>query len=489
MKNVESSSSSGRNDPIMIDPYYTSKAFYTFAPLAVVYTIIANSALLVAKPFSFIRRNFIPMNMHVPIEERFTLTTRTTRTNDGDEIKAIDNMESVNHTVIVTGSNTGIGFETASSLVELGYDVILACRSRDKGERAAQKINSRFGGGGTTQPLSPPSSSSSFGEAIFLHPLDLSSFNSVRSFVKVFQSKYGHLNILVNNAGINSSGTSVDGMDLCFQTNFLGHYLLTRLLLPHLLKAKNHFPSNDGGIAQNGVEAGRVVNLSSVTHHFAGASEERRNGVKTHGIHNEEWWRGCTEPTVSENTYKESKMAALLLTHELNRRYSNQGLRAVSVNPGAVNSDIWRDFPAFMMKVHDMIYLTSKQGSRPSYAAAIGDCKCVTIYLLIICMFCQCFLIQYYYIIYNSAKRSSVSPTILATLGKTKACPTAKIFQIPIPSLVFIACTIHGNARYLCRICDHRLPFAFPRECCCNVECLWATGRSRKGMNCSSCNN
>ena len=77
----------------------------------------------------------------------------------------------------------------------------------------------------------------------------------MKSFSKAFQEKYSHLNILVNNAGINSTGKSMDGMDLCFQTNFVGHYLLTRLMLPYLLLAKN-YGSGDR------VEAGRVVNLS-----------------------------------------------------------------------------------------------------------------------------------------------------------------------------------------------------------------------------------
>ncbi len=134
--------------------------------------------------------------------------------------------------------------------MEVGYDVILACRSRDKGEMAVKEINERH------------ANNKMKGKAIFSLPLDLSSLKSVRSFTENFTSSYDHLNILVNNAGINFTGKSVDGMDLCFQTNFVGHYLLTRLLIPHLLKAKNKFSSNDGGIHGNGVEAGRVVNLS-----------------------------------------------------------------------------------------------------------------------------------------------------------------------------------------------------------------------------------
>ena len=154
---------------------------------------------------------------------------------------------------IVTGSNTGIGYETALELVNQGYTVILACRSRDKGQAAADQINDSISAANVNQDggIKP-----STGKALFLHPLDLSSLQSVKSFAEAFESKYSHLNILINNAGINTTGKSVDGMDLCFQTNFVGHYLLTRLLLSKLLKAKNLFGSGDV------VESGRVVNLS-----------------------------------------------------------------------------------------------------------------------------------------------------------------------------------------------------------------------------------
>ena len=128
---------------------------------------------------------------------------------------------------IVTGSNTGIGYETASSLVERGYKVILACRDEKKGKKAAKDINSMIG------------NKKECGEAIFETTLDLSSLASVRLFSDYFSKKYNHLNVLVNNAGINSSGKSVDDLDLCFQTNFLGHFLLTNLLLTNLLNAKN----------------------------------------------------------------------------------------------------------------------------------------------------------------------------------------------------------------------------------------------------------
>lgn len=261
--------------------------------------------------------------------------------------------ESSKSIAIVTGSNTGIGFETASSLVEHGYTVILACRSRSKGETAAEKINK--------------ASSSSSGKAIFLHPLDLSCFSSVREFSEKFYEKYeaDALNILVNNAGLNASGNGVsdDGLDLVYQSNTLGHFLLTKLLMPKLEQAKNiYFDDTD----KSKVERGRVVNLSSVMHHFNQVSYD---------MNKKDFWVKRSVPGVSDNTYSESKLASILFSMELNKRYDK--IRSVSVNPGAVNSDIWRDIPKTLMKyivgpVFSLLFLTTKQGSRTSFAGSIS---------------------------------------------------------------------------------------------------------------------
>jgi NAD(P)-dependent dehydrogenase (short-subunit alcohol dehydrogenase family) len=324
------------------DIYFRNALFSPMIPIAGIYSIVAHFALMLLKPFPKFRVN-----------EALLLPQ------DQFEVSINDK-----HVAIVTGSNTGIGFQTASALVEKGYEVIIACRSRDKGVIAANNINISKRNGCK-------------GKAIFLHPLDLASLDSVNAFAKDFQRKYSTLHILVNNAGINTSGTSVDNMDLCFQTNFLGHYLLTRKLIPNLLRAENRFP------ADHIVERGRVVNLSSVTHHFS-SCHEKRHGAKCDNIsgkHDESWWKCSTYPGVSDNTYKESKLAALLFTHELNKQYGGLGLRAISCNPGSVNSDIWRNYPKFMELVHKALYLTPKQGCITSIVAALGKLPPKAVYL------------------------------------------------------------------------------------------------------------
>jgi len=242
---------------------------------------------------------------------------------------------------ICTGSNCGIGFETSKALVEQGYEVVLACRSRDKALQAVEAINSGSAGG-------------SGGRAVFVHPLDLSSFDSVRSFCGAIKQKYGCIDVLINNAGLNTSGKSERGLDLLFQSNFLGHFLLTEQLMGCLLKG--------GG--------GRVVNLSSVMHHFADGLE-----ATPHQPHSYEYWKYVAQYNAerSQSSYTPSKLAALLFTLELNRRYGDRGLRSIAVNPGAVNSDIWRNTNRWLVKLFGLVYLTSVQGCSTSVAAATQD--------------------------------------------------------------------------------------------------------------------
>lgn len=353
-----------------VTPYYSNAAFNKCMPLSVLYTATAHLLALFMKPFPF------RVKVETLHQEDCFSPSKTENFRIHNEPKTKSPLQ--RHVALVTGSNTGIGFETASSLVDMGYDVVLACRSRNKGEKAAEAINARR-------------KSSTSGKAIFLHPLDLSSLSSVKDFLKIYSESYQTLNILINNAGINTTGKSEDNMDLCFQTNYLGHYLLTRSLVPHLLKAKNYYlgyVTDESNKIDKPFEAGRIVNLSSVTHHFARPDEKRIvNGIEVQSEQfDEAWWKGCATPGVSDNTYKESKLAAALFTEELNNRYSQHGLRAVTVNPGAVNSDIWRNYPKFLLKyilgpIFNLLYLSTKEGSKTSLVGAVGKLPENAIYL------------------------------------------------------------------------------------------------------------
>ena len=334
-------------------PFYARASFTKMCVPALLYSVLINSLLRVLSYVPFISRLCInPSKLHP------------------EECFAVQNL-STQPIAIVTGSNTGVGFETARGLVERGFHVILACRSRQKGVDAADKINRQI-------VTSSRAELKVIGKASFLHPLDLASFSSVRSFCKSFSEKYDSLNILVNNAGINSQGdTTEDGLEVCFQSNFVGHFLLTKLLLPALLKARNTYSSNECSD-----EAGRIVNLSSVTHHFAPANERTFSNDDDNGIHDKYFWKGSAVPGVSAGTYRESKLASILFTMELNKRYGGEeGIRSIAVNPGSVSSDIWRNESDLTKKLYKMVYLTPKQGSSTSLAGSIGNLPQDAIYL------------------------------------------------------------------------------------------------------------
>ncbi len=239
-------------------------------------------------------------------------------------------LENSHKVAIVTGANTGIGYETARTLVvDYGFQVILACRSKDKAMQAMLAINLQ-----RQEILS--------GEAIVLEQiLDLSSFESVQLFAEEVRQRFSNVDVLINNAGRNTSGKSGRRLDLLFQSNFLGHFLLTKELLKVM-------------------QEGHVINLSSAMHHFSGTRPLDESYWNSVALHSED------RPP---ETYAASKMAAILFTQELTRRYQ---LRSTAVNPGAAASDIWRGFPQWMQQVMKVFFLTPAQASIPVVAAAVS---------------------------------------------------------------------------------------------------------------------
>ena len=234
---------------------------------------------------------------------------------------------------VVTGSNTGIGLETARGLAARGFTVVLACRSTDKGEQARQQVLDGEG---------------DLAARLLVMKLDLSSFDSVRAFVRelLARGELPPLRVLVLNAGLNVVGMSKDlrtaeGYDLTFGTNYLGHFLLVNLLLETL---KRNGPS-------------RVVSLSSVTHRTGRADYARQFHKSYHA-----------------DGYATSKLALTHLAFEIQRRYAADGVMGIAVNPGAVNSDIWRNWPVCLRPLFRVVFLTTAQGAACSiHAATTGD--------------------------------------------------------------------------------------------------------------------
>ena len=199
-------------------------------------------------------------------------------------------------TVIVTGSNTGMGKEIAADMACRGARVIMACRSMERGNRAAEDIRRRHTDG-----------------MLIVRQLDLSSMKSVRLFCKTVMAAEQRLDVLINNAGVFFCPYMLtdDGYEYHFAVNHLGHFLLTNLLL-ELLTNTSH---------------SRVVNVSSFTYNFTSLDFDNLNYKHSYG---------------RMQAYMRSKLANVLFTKELARRTEKLGIDVYCLNPGGVHTDITR---------------------------------------------------------------------------------------------------------------------------------------------------
>ena len=194
--------------------------------------------------------------------------------------------------IIVTGGNSGLGFEAVKAFASKNAEVILACRSIEKGDKAKMELQ------GQLQEAN-----------INVMPLDLSDLSSVRQFVDEFKSRYNHLDVLLNNAGIMMTPYQLtkDGFESQFGTNHLGHFALTGLLLDLIRRTKDS----------------RVVNVSSNAHKWGNMDFENLMFEKGKSY----------TPT---KAYGRSKLANLLFTYELQRKFENHKITAMSAaaHPG-----------------------------------------------------------------------------------------------------------------------------------------------------------
>ncbi|MFB0613249.1 oxidoreductase [Aurantiacibacter poecillastricola] len=231
-------------------------------------------------------------------------------------------------TAIVTGANTGIGFEIARWLAHKGARVLLACRDGDKAAEAIAQIEYGKEQGG---------------EAEYLH-LDLANIASVRDAARQ-AAKEERIDILVNNAGVMMPpfATATSGCELQFAVNHLGHFAFTSLLLEKLAEG-------DGG---------RVVTQSSLAHRGADIDFENFNGSKGYD---------------KQDFYGQSKLANLLFTRELDRRLraSGSSVSALACHPGIAASELMRHLKGgkFMSSIVGSVLNTAEQGALPALQAA-----------------------------------------------------------------------------------------------------------------------
>jgi NAD(P)-dependent dehydrogenase (short-subunit alcohol dehydrogenase family) len=191
---------------------------------------------------------------------------------------------------IVTGANSGIGYDTARELAKKNATVIMACRNTEKGQAAAHSVVNEH-----------PQAK------VIVKQLDLSDLASVKGFAEDFRSEYNRLDMLINNAGVMAIpyGKTADGFERQFGTNHLGHFALTGLLIDLLLST----------------EGSRVVTISSTAHLMGSINFDDLNGEKSYF----KW-----------GAYGQSKLANLLFAYELQRRLAAAGSTTISVaaHPG-----------------------------------------------------------------------------------------------------------------------------------------------------------
>ncbi|WP_063733649.1 SDR family NAD(P)-dependent oxidoreductase [Streptomyces sp. RTd22] len=237
----------------------------------------------------------------------------------------------VGRVAVVTGANTGLGFEIANVLAARGASVVLAVRNVDKGRDAAARVTG----------LNP-------GAEVTAQQLDLSSLDSVRAAAGALRAAHPRIDLLINNAGVmyTPKTTTVDGFELQFATNHLGHFALTGLLLPHLLP----------------VPGSRVVTVSSISH-------KQRAHIDFDDLHAQKSYDRVA-------AYGRSKLANLLFTYELQRRLtdSRAGTLAVASHPGISDSELSRNAAAWMRPLFaatgPFIRQSSAMGALPTLRAA-----------------------------------------------------------------------------------------------------------------------
>ncbi|MBB0243895.1 SDR family NAD(P)-dependent oxidoreductase [Streptomyces alkaliphilus] len=232
---------------------------------------------------------------------------------------------------VITGANTGIGFETARVLAERGATVVLAVRDTEKGEDAAARI-------AATVPRAKVS----------VRELDLASLASVRAAAERLRAEHARIDLLVNNAGVmyTPKATTRDGFELQFGTNHLGHFALTGLLLDRLLP----------------VPGSRVVTVSSMAHRF-------RSEIDFEDPRAERSYDRIS-------AYGRSKLANLLFTRELQTRLADRKADTVATaaHPGLSATELMRHLPGplndSMKRFGSLVAQSPAMGALPTLRAA-----------------------------------------------------------------------------------------------------------------------
>jgi retinol dehydrogenase 12 len=228
---------------------------------------------------------------------------------------------------IVTGSNSGIGKETALALAHEKYSVVLACRNIESGKIACEEIKAK-----------------TLNENVFVYKVDVSSIASIKEFVLNFKKQFAKLNLLVNNAGITTQKYEItsDGFEKTIETNLIGPFILTKLLLPLFVNGEDN----------------RIVNVCSDFYKYGKFNIDKLNDYH--------WTKA----------YAVSKYAVLLITIELADELKKYGITVNSLHPGVVRTKImlthkWYD--SIINLILSKMYIDAVEGSKTSIYLSISN--------------------------------------------------------------------------------------------------------------------
>ena len=233
-------------------------------------------------------------------------------------------------TIIVTGSNSGIGKEAARNLANSGHRILMLCRDSEKSEQIHKEIVSQSGN-----------------KNVFLIPVDLSNPLSIRSAVEKIKYEYQEIDVLVNNAGVYKvkRDETANGVEMSFAVNFLAPFMLSQMLLENLEASGN----------------GRIVNVVSELYKSGKIDFDNlmlKTGYKV------------------GDAYANSKLAAVLHTLELAKITNETGVTVNALHPGVLATSAFRDYPKFVVKLMNLfLEKPQKGGERIAYLATSDEVK------------------------------------------------------------------------------------------------------------------
>lgn len=236
--------------------------------------------------------------------------------------------------IIVTGGNSGLGYESVKAFAEKGAEVIMACRSLEKGAKAKAELDHGY-----------PSAK------IIVKQLDLMDLSSIMEFAKDINKSYDQIDVLLNNAGIMMTPYQFtkDGFESQFGTNHLGHFALTGLLFDLIVKTPDS----------------RIVNVSSLAH-------------KKGKIHFDDLLFDDGKSYDPMESYRQSKMANLLFTYELQRRLEKAGSKTITAaaHPGVSITNLANHLEGKLMYKVFMLFSgfithPPSQGALPQIRASV----------------------------------------------------------------------------------------------------------------------